>query len=279
MSGFNDMFDYESHVTLGKEATRYFRILDSIILKWIKNCNIHEYQIPAMIDGEVLKKCGYFNTFPQHLTVAASFKKEVYNEISDNYTNGEYYTISKKFFTPAACLHIYPTLEKEEIKDNRVYTTLARVYRNENNNFEKYTRIWDFSVRELVFVGNNKYVLESLEKIADKTKELLNELGIEAELVPASDNFYPSKKNIVKQRLQKANTLKKEIISVINGREIALCSFNIHNFHFSKTFDFDNDGKVETACVGFGMERWLAALLYNKVDYTMLEHILNDMKY
>lgn len=36
---------------------------------------------------------------------------------------------------------------------------------------------------------------------------------------------------------------KKEIVVLIKGKEVAIGSFNYHNEHFSKPFNFSNNGK------------------------------------
>ena len=79
----------------------------------------------------------------------------------------------------------------------------------------------------------------------------------EGRIQEASDNFYPSRENEVKKRLQQANGLKQELLLTLEGKEIAVASFNFHDHHFSNPFHFANGGKIVTGCVGFGLERWV----------------------
>ena len=152
------------------------------------------------------------------------------------------------------------------------------LYRNEGSNFKDIVRLWDFTVREMVFVGEKDYVESSLNNIAKKAMELLDMLGIVAELKNANDHFYPTRINALIEKTQRANMLKKEIVVKIENNNIAIASFNIHNYHFSKTFNFDNSGKVVTGCVGFGMERCLALLLENNISVNKIENVYEDGK-
>lgn len=95
------------------------------------------------------------------------------NDISSNdISKSEYY------LTPAACIHLYPMLEKEQL-ENVVITTRARVYRYENAQFEKGQRLWDFTVREFVAVGAPRFVQAFLKDFQYKSLELCKKLGID----------------------------------------------------------------------------------------------------
>lgn len=259
--GFRD----DTYVCLNSNGSKLFSYLDSNFVSFINQYNVEEYRIPTLIDREVLRKCGYFDSFPQHLTVPAHINERNFNEVvKEKGVKNEFLAGANKYLTPAACLHIYPMLEGKTFDKPLVITTKARVYRFEGGKFEDITRLWDFNVRELVFVGNAKYVRDSLGDLMNKALEFAKHITDQAYIESASDNFYPSAKNKVKQRIQKSNSLKNELIIPINGKKVAVASFNFHEYHFSKPFNFDNNGEIVTGCVGFGMERWIAACLeYN----------------
>ena len=123
------------------------------------------FHIPALIESSVLQKCGYFRSFPHHLTLASYYDPLAYEEIANSGDlKPSQFRNSNLYFTPAACLHCYPMLENETI-DKKVLTTRARVYRYENNRFNGKTRIWDFTVREIVFVGTPEFVNNGLKKM------------------------------------------------------------------------------------------------------------------
>lgn len=257
----------KTYVCYDDVNTRLMNIIDNKFRDLALEIGALEYHVPALIDYKTLKKCGYFSSFPQHLTVASYVNPAMYERVVDEgVATCDTVILSDQYFTPAACLHIYPMLEGKSF-DSRVITTKARVYRYEDMNFNGETRIWDFTVREIVVIGGRAFVEEKIQYVKDKTVEYANSIMLPTKVVPATDCFYPSKKNIIKQKLQSSNSLKCELTVSINDNDVALSSFNLHDFHFSKPFNFDNDNKIVTGCVGYGLERWIAAL--NKYNVTI----------
>ena len=212
-----------------------------------------------MISGEILKKCGYFETMPNQLTSVGYIDERRCEELVEGSTeNNLVFSSENMYLTPAACIHFYPELKKEKLK-NELITTNARVFRHENGEFGRY-RLWDFNVREFVAVGSEKFVLNFLNDFRKKAIKLSEKYNIKSDINVANDHFYPSKKNKIKEKIQKMNSLKYELIG---NNEVALASFNFHGYHFSKTFDFDEEGSIVTGFVGFGLDRWLEIIKNN----------------
>lgn len=264
MSGFTDK--NKSYISYDEHGTHLINTIDEKFRNEAFRLGALEYHIPALIEQAVLEKCGYFSSFPQHLTAAAYANPNIYQQVTDEkkITN-ETAVLSSQYLTPAACLHIYPMLEGEQI-EAKVVTTKARVYRYEDANFNGTTRLWDFTVREIVFIGNKDFVIEMLQNMKSTALEYAVAIGLPAKIVSATDNFYPTKRNSVKQKLQISNSMKFELIVSIDGNDVAIASFNFHESHFSKPFNFDQCGEVVTGCVGFGLERWVEALNYYRIS-------------
>ena len=153
------------------QATEKFNLLDETFLGFIAEENVVAVKIPSIISKEVLDKCGYFTTFPQHLT-----RLKPYNESTNS---------SERYLTPAACIHIYPRLVKECLVQT-CYTTLTEVFRYENGMFEEPERLWEFSVREMVFVGTPNYVLSSLNKVKEKALTVARKVNESAKIVESN---------------------------------------------------------------------------------------------
>ena len=266
MNNENKYLLKEGYVCYYENCEEILADLDGTFKNLLNGIKYKEFAIPALIDGEVLEKCGYFESFPDQITVVGEIAEESLNDVM----NGEEIDTScvklrGKYLTPSACLHVYPMLQGRKIEENTVITLKARVYRNEKDNFSKMTRLWDFSVREIVFIGTKEFVQEMLNEMKMKALELAKEISPKAKLVVAHDHFYKSQRNDIKSRIQSRNELKHELIISINGEDVSVGSFNFHDTHFSIPFDFDDDRKIVTGCVGFGLERWVAAsLFYNK---------------
>lgn len=244
---WNNFADYYGDgMAFFPDPTETFNSIDKRFLGFVKGYTTLNVKIPSLISEEVLEKCGYFNTFPQHLTQLKAYSGNSLRE-------------KKRYLTPAACIHIYPLLKKED-KQNVCYTTLERVYRYEAGNFTDKERLWEFTVREFVFVGNVEFVKGALEDLKQKSLVVAKEINCDAILSEAYDSFLPSRENLIRQKLQMANHLKDELLLPFEDRKIAVASFNYHGNHFSKPFGFDKQGEIVTGCVGFGMERWMLCI-------------------
>lgn len=244
----------------GTNDTRLISKIEKDFIGFADSYKINHWTIPALIDGNTLRKYGYFKTMPNQLTAAGHFTDEVCKAVeSDCVPTSKSCTFNGYFFTPAACIHLYPHIKKADIY-NEVITTYARVYRYENGKYERGKRLWDFGVREFVAVGTKEYVKKFLDDFKEKALNYAESMGISVTQKRANDHFYPSKENVIKEKMQKANSLKTELVATVDGKELALASFNYHEFHFSKSFDFDKNGKIVTGCVGFGLDRWIYVL-------------------
>lgn len=237
-----------------EKETEVLDFFDNKFLSFADEYKINRWSIPALIESKILEKCGYFKTIPNNITNISIISPMNLEDValtgevkSDYFENTEYY------LTPAACLHFYPILSQRKDIRNELITTKARVYRYENGQFENGRRLWDFTVREFVAVGSFEYVNNFLKDFKIKALEFIKKYYENAELKAANDNFYPTNENNMKQRIQKNNQLKFELV----WDDLALASFNYHEFHFSKEFGFDNNKTVVTGCVGFGLDRWL----------------------
>lgn len=256
---FNSFNNSKAYIILADEDYKVFEKVDGIFQKYAKSIGGKEVQIPALITKEHLRRCGYFRTFPQHITIAAHIKPRNYEAVSEQMSVEQDDIVCEDFyFTPAACLHIYPTLENKNINEN-IITTKARVYRYESKQYDGTTRLWDFTVREIVFIGSPEFVKRNLKEAEDYAIQIAHLLGLEGQLVCATDHFYPTSRNKVREKIQLANDLKTELVVKIEEKEVAIASFNYHNTHFSAEYNFDKNGQIVTGCVGFGLERWVAA--------------------
>ena len=120
-----------------------------------------------------------------------------------------------------------------------------------------------FHQHELVRIGEPEAVLEWREEWAQRGLELLRAFGLDAQLDVANDPFFGRRGRMLAAN-QQAERLKLELLVQIAGPEPTACaSFNHHRDHFGSTWGIVlADGSVaHTACLGFGHERIVLALL------------------
>jgi seryl-tRNA synthetase len=234
--------------------------LDAKFSAMAKNLGAQEIYIPILVTNDTLEKCGYMASFPQQLIAATPIQKDEWeSRATSGIVNGTRIDSASHFLTPAACVNIYPLLSLAGVRHNSLVTARTRVFRNEGTCANGVTRLWDFTVREIVAVGDSEFVSRITTTLADQACAIAKRISPKARVIDAEDPFYPTKQNTMKARIQKANRLKRELTVNIGNEDVALASFNLHNDHFSRAFNIGHAGITVTACAGFGLERWVAA--------------------
>lgn len=254
----------KQYKTYLEEESKTIHWLDEKFKELISEYTIQEWEIPTMIDEDVLVKCGYFKTMPNHLTPVGYINlNDIETVLSSGKISKDNILFKKIYLAPAACLHIYPMLEQNPVM-NQIITIKGHAYRYEENGFVEGERQWDFFVREFVAIGEPEYVKGFLNIFQKRILKLTEVCGLSCRIRAASDPFFPTKENNLMKMKQKANGLKYELVF---DNRLAIGSFNYHGFHFSKPFHFDQERKVVSGCVGFGFDRWVKALKDIKSEY------------
>jgi seryl-tRNA synthetase len=120
-----------------------------------------------------------------------------------------------------------------------------------------------FHQRELVRIGEPDAVAAWRDAWRDRAVELLRGLGLDADFDVAADPFFGRSGRMLAAS-QRQQALKFEILVPIGGPELtAVASFNYHQDHFTAAYGIEMDGGAvaHTACLGFGNERVVLALL------------------
>jgi seryl-tRNA synthetase len=230
---------------------------------------------PAMIDADTLQKCGYFDSHPNAVTFLGNvvedfdaieeFRKA--NSCSEGAVlpGHEHIHIDGMCLNPAACFPCYPTLTGKKFTDGECYTWMGRVFRYESRNINGLDRLYEFNVRELVFVGTEEYVRACRAKALPIVEELANFIDIDCQVQTATDPFFATV-SAAKKFWQAAQEVKNEIKIPALGNDgsqklLACGSINLHGNFFGKRFDFTcaNGEPAQTGCVGLGIERWVLA--------------------
>jgi seryl-tRNA synthetase len=166
---------------------------------------------------------------------------------------------------PAACFPCYPTLTGKTFKDGACFTWMGRVFRYESRNINGLDRLYEFNVRELVFVGDEEYVRDVRRRALPVVEELAAMIDIDCKVQTATDPFFATV-SAAKKFWQAAQEVKNEIKIPALGsdgsvKQLACGSINLHGNFFGKRFGIlDGKGEpVQTGCVGLGIERWLLA--------------------
>lgn len=230
---------------------------------------------PAMIDSDTLHKCGYFDSHPNAVTFVGNMVED-FDAIEEfrranSCSEGaimpphEHVHVDGMCLNPAACFPCYPTLTGKTIAEGEAYSWLGRVFRYESRNINGLDRLYEFNVRELVFVGDEDYVRACRMKALPIVEELAGLIDIDCKVQTATDPFFATV-SAAKKFWQAAQEVKNEIkIPALSSdgevKQLACGSINLHGNFFGKRFEIkDAAGEpVQTGCVGLGIERWVLA--------------------
>ena len=158
--------------------------------------------------------------------------------------------------TPAACYHVYAGHRGERLTGARYLTTRNTCFRRETR-YRPLRRQWSFAMREIVCLGTPDEAASFLAVARADVDQLAALIDLPLAWTPATDPFFRPPDN-PGYLLQRIAPTKYE--ATYDGR-LAVGSANLHHDHFGTAFDIERDGRPATsACVAFGIERWLYAL-------------------
>lgn len=230
---------------------------------------------PTLIPTTVLHRAGYFDSFPQFLMTAGRFPSDadVYQGFAaelegtenkakfiDSRTEHTGYCLS-----PTICYHAYHQLAGTQVPDEgHVLTACGKIFRFESHYHRTLERLWDFTMREVVFLGSRKSVADRRQHLVDAVCRLVDELRLAGHLEVANDLFFSNGATAKRVMVQRALKAKYELhMPVVDDRIIAVGSFNLHGTKFGEAFDITTPGgsPAYSGCIGIGLERIAYAFL------------------
>jgi seryl-tRNA synthetase len=244
--------------------------LDGLLTREAGNRGAMRLRFPPLLPRRQLERSGYLSSFP-HLagTVYAfdgdeSQASQMSERASRHEDWSEFQGMTELALMPAACYPVYPAIAaRGRLEPGGVFVDAggAWVFRHEPSHDPARRQM--FHQHELVRIGEPDAVLEWRDEWAQRGLELLRGLGLEANLDNANDPFFGRRGRMLAAN-QRDQALKLELLVEIAGPgPTALASFNHHREHFGGTYGIElSDGSTaHTACLGFGHERIVLALL------------------
>jgi seryl-tRNA synthetase len=239
-----------------------------------RNFGAVEYRYPTLVPMTAMARCGYVISFPQQLMFVARLHADLDSYTAflcdDDIARGDFggllaYCADVEYcLPPTMCFHTYHQLRDTPLRsDSLVITSRGKSFRYESRYHRTLERLWDFTIREIVFLGSRDFVLDCRRRFLDASIALVEELGLTGYCETANDPFFlgESAQHAWSQRLLE---LKYELrLGVDQEEAVAVASFNFHERFFGDSFAIGHadGGAVHTACVGFGLERFAYAFL------------------
>lgn len=234
------------------------------------------WHLPSIeMAADLIPDTGYFSSHPQHVTFGYHLPPHfsglrefsVAAKAARLAGIGDAHDLQPTGFIlePFVCHNVYRALRGARLGAGRVITALGNAYRYEGFRFQPLLRQWEFSMREAVLVGDAEWVAARRLRLLELTEALVADLDLGATVEVATDPFFVSEAGSARA-FQMLQSTKLELRLVLDAtRATAAASFNLHGRHFTAPLDIRAAGDVppllETACVGWGLERWMAAFV------------------
>jgi hypothetical protein len=250
--------------------------LDLRLLELADSMGAERATYPVSIPLTTLQKSNFFSNYPQFAIFQSHLKNDldalaaVAAESSKPDSQMQFLKNAeapRSMCRSAACLHLYPSYSNQtrNIADNVTVTTVGRIFRNESKGVRSWERLQEYSMRELIFLGEASWVKKQVMSCMEWTKILMQEWQICGSLQTANDPFFADNLATL-QTFQRTQQTKFEARWLIPSTQnlISVASFNLHGTHFTKAYDIRSSADADflsSGCVGFGYERLLYAVL------------------
>lgn len=232
---------------------------------------------PTLIPSDILARCGYFTSFPHavsmvvHLIEDYDLIEEFRQANAESALSGlkvpkpQVFGVPEACLQPAVCYHCYQAIEHQTLPaSGHTVTSAGQCFRYESKNIAGLDRLWDFKMREIIFVGTEEWVVKKREEAIQIVAAQIQEWDLECSIESANDPFFAAA-YAAKTYWQMRGDLKYEMRLTVEpgdkgeARTIAAGSFNLHENFFGKTFQITAaDGQPAcTGCTAFGIDRWV----------------------
>lgn len=227
-------------------------------------------RFPPVLPRRQLESSGYLSSFPHLAGSIYSFAgdegqaRQQSARAAEHEDWSEFQQMTELTLMPAACYPVYPAIAgRGPLAPGGVFVDAggAWVFRHEPSHDPSRRQI--FHQHELVRIGEPDAVVRWRDEWAELGLRLLRSFGLDAALDVANDPFFGRRGRMLAAN-QRDERLKLELLVPIAGPEPTACaSFNHHREHFAETYGLAMaDGETaHTACLGFGHERIVLALL------------------
>lgn len=260
---------------LGPLLSRLIEYFEGHFVNLANSFQAQPHRFPTLIPARYMERVGYFQSFPHSLSFVTHLREDL--DAIDHFAQeacctGETLRTPPNTFaeiqtllSPAVCYHLYFGLADQNLPASGVTATaVGNCFRYESINLTSLERLWNFTMREVIFVGSKEFVLENRETARQRMHKVFEEIGLAYRVESANDPFFIGefRKQVA---FQSAFQLKYEIRARLPFKDstLAVGSYNYHQDFFGRHLNITlPDGSpAHTGCVAFGLERIAYAFL------------------
>ena len=261
--------------TLGPLLTRLIEYFENQFIALGESFGAAPYRFPTLIPADYLERVNYFHSFPHSLTFVTHLREDldVIDEFAQHAACDEHglntppdsFSQVQALLSPAVCYHLYFALADKPLPEGKVVATaVGNCFRYEAINLTSLERMWNFTMREVIFVGAKDFVLENREVARQHMAQFFEKIGLAYRVESANDPFFIGE--FRKQAaFQSAFQLKFEIRALLPFKDstLAVGSYNYHQDFFGRSLNISlpDGAPAHTGCVAFGLERIAFAFL------------------
>ena len=255
------------------EILRLIQAVDRLATRCARDLNAIEQEYPVRWPLEIFEDINYLADFPQNLIVCTGSRRDRAGQLAQDFPNGSKYKLTdmnRYFEEPrwalgtSTCDPCYYVYRNGSAAENRVYFAKSKCFRNERSERSELDRLTEFSMREVIAVGDEAFVMGMRARFFDYQVELMKDLEISGTIETASDPFFTNDADL-KRKYQEKLDSKIELLAAIGQDRpaLAISSLNWHGNHFGRCFNANlSSGKpLESSCLAFGLERMAFAVL------------------
>lgn len=268
------VFEDRGVAVVGPLMAGLMDFFEGSFLDLAKGFGARPYRFPTLISADLLDRVEYFRSFPHSITFAAHLREDL--DVIEAFSQAASiergalqvdraaFSPVRAVLSPAVCFHYYGALSGAKLSEGVCATAVGSCFRYESSNLASLERLWNFTMREIIFVGSKEFVLDRREEARKRVSPLLEAWGLAYRVEGASDPFFVGEFKR-QTAFQSAFQLKYEIRGLLphRGTTLAVGSYNYHQDFFGRHLDIRlADGTpASTGCVAFGLERLAYAFL------------------
>ncbi|MGW1279393.1 hypothetical protein ACWD4V_20930 [Streptomyces tsukubensis] len=246
-------------LTLDPVHTALLHGLDDLLTGLADRLAAPEVVGPPLLSVAGLARLDFFRNFP-HLGVSAGrFAPDALDGLAAGESPGELPLRPTGHLLPSAtCYGLLLSLEGTDVGDEGLrLSATGRCFRNETH-YDGLRRLWGFHMREVLYLGTKDGAVDHLDRGSAFVLETAARLGLDLTRATADDPFYD--RGGSRAKLMALDPVKHEF-SAPDGTAIA--SVNRHRNFFGERLDIraGSHGPAYSACVAFGVERWVHAMI------------------
>ncbi|MDT9722455.1 hypothetical protein QVE09_26490 [Paenibacillus sp. ClWae2A] len=165
---------------------------------------------------------------------------------------------------PCICYHCYEELQGKLLTQGKILTGKGKCFRNEIEWRKDKYRHSEFTMREIVFVGEKEWVVNTRDRIMDEVWSFFDSIGLKGKIENATDPFFFSQDLKTKGTYQLISNAKYElIVTTLNCKRSSIASFNYCQDTLCSKYEIkdQNESALFSGCIAFGIERWKEAFI------------------